>query len=102
MAAFPRSMQIAVMNRNRMERDMPEQWSQLPACRRHVYFYTLLLLGTLAIAAVSDAWRFSEESKKKARKPRPEDSAMMHQTMDVCRSEVRDLICWRHKIYYNT
>ena len=76
-------MQITGMNRNRMEPDLTEQWSKLPACRRHLYFYTLLLLGTLAIAALSDACRLNDESRKKARKLRPEDSVLNLQAIKV-------------------
>lgn len=76
-------MQIKGMNPNRMDPDLPEQWSKLPAYRRHLYFYTLLLLGTLAISAVSDACRFSDDSRKKARKIRPQDSVLNLQTFKV-------------------
>ena len=62
------------MNRNRRNSDLPEQWFQLPALRRHVYFYTLLLLGTLAISALSDVWRYSNDAKKRIRKPRLEET----------------------------
>ena len=58
------------MNRIRRDTDLPEQWSRLPALRRHVYFYTLLLLGTLAISALSDVYKFCNDSKTRSRKPR--------------------------------